>query len=69
MDEKELFGNLFNSIPLHNEEHLETIRNTIDKDQAVFLLVQAVKHAYHQGLYTIGESEVISKCIRIVSKN
>jgi hypothetical protein len=68
MEEQELFGNLFNSIPLHSEEHLETIINTIDKDQAVFFLVQAVKHAYHQGLYSIGESEILSKCIRIVSK-
>jgi hypothetical protein len=66
MEEKELFGTLFNSVPLHNQEHLETILNTIDKDQATFLLVQAVKYAYHQGLYSLGESEVISKCVRVL---
>jgi hypothetical protein len=69
MEEKELFGTLFNSIPLHTEEHLETILNTIDKEQAVFFIVQAVKYAYHQGSYSIGESEVISKCIRVLTKN
>jgi hypothetical protein len=66
MEEKELFGTLFNSVPLHSQEHLETILNTIDKDQATFLLVQAVKYAYHQGLYSLGESEVISKCVRVL---
>jgi hypothetical protein len=68
MEEKELFGNLFNIIPLHNEEHLETILTTIDKEQSLFFIVQAVKHAYHQGVYSIGEAEVISKCIRVLSK-
>ena len=40
----------------------------MDKDQASYLLIQAVSHAYHSGVYTIGESEVISKAIRIISK-
>ena len=66
MEDKDLFGNLFNTVPLHNEEHLETILNSMDKEQATFLLVQAVKYAYHQGLYSLGESEVISKCIRVL---
>jgi hypothetical protein len=66
MEEKELFGNLFNIIPIHNQEHLDTILNTIDKEQAIFYLVQAVKYAYQQGSYSIGETEVISKCIRML---
>jgi hypothetical protein len=69
MEEEKLFGKLFNSVPLLTENHLETILETMDKDRAIFLIVQAVKHSYHQGLYSLGESEVISKCIRILSKN
>jgi hypothetical protein len=69
MEEKELFGKLFNVVPLYDENHLETILETMNSDGAVFLLIQAVKHAYHSGIYSIGESEVISKSIRILSKN
>lgn len=69
MEEKELFGLLFNSIPLNNEEHLEAILTTIDKERAIFFIVQAVKHGFHQGIYSLGESEVISKCIRVLSKD
>jgi hypothetical protein len=68
MEDKELFGKLFNSVPLLTENHLETLLNTLDKERSVYLLVQAVKHAYHLGVFSIGESEVISKCIRILSK-
>lgn len=68
MEDKELFGTLFNSIPLNTEEHLEAILNTLDKERAIFFLVQAVKQGYHQGIYSLGESEVISRCIRVLSK-
>ncbi len=69
MEEKELFGNLFNSVPLLTENHLDVLLNTLDKERSIYLLIQAVKHAYHSGVYSIGESEVISKCIRVISKS
>jgi hypothetical protein len=42
--------------------------DSMDKEQASYYLIQAVSHAYHSGVYTIGEAEVISKAIRTVSK-
>jgi len=69
MDEKDLFGKLFNVVPLYDENHLETILETMNQENATYLLIQAVKHAYHSGIYSIGESEVISKSIRVLSKN
>ena len=68
MKDEELFGKLFNTVPLHNEEHLDVLLNTMDKDTANFLLIQAVQLAYQNGVYTIGETEVISKAIRTISK-
>ena len=66
--EQELFGKLFNSIPLYNESHLDAIIDSMDKDQSTYYLIQAVSHAYHSGVFTIGEAEIISKAIRTVSK-
>jgi hypothetical protein len=66
--EQELFGKLFNSIPLYTESHLDAIMDSMDKEQSIYYLIQAVSHAYHSGLYTIGESEIISKAIRTISK-
>jgi hypothetical protein len=67
-EEQELYGKLFNSIPLYTENHLDTIIDTMNKDQSIYFLIQAVSHAYHSGVYTIGESEIISKAIRTISK-
>ena len=69
MNEENLFGKLFNSVPLLTEDHIQTILDVMDKEQAIFLLVQAVKYAYHNGVYSLGESEVISKSIRILLEN
>ena len=66
--EQELFGKLFNSIPLYTESHLDVMIDTMDKEQSIYYLIQAVSHAYHSGLYTIGESEIISKALRTISK-
>jgi hypothetical protein len=64
----ELFGKLFESIPIHSEEHLDVILDTMDKEHGIYYLTQAVKYAYQSGIFSIGECEVISKSIRITNK-
>lgn len=68
MEQEKIFGKLFNSVPLLTEDHLQTLLDVMDREQAIFILVQAVKHAYHNGVYSLGESEVISKSIRTLTK-
>lgn len=68
MNEQQLFGQLFNSIPLHTENHLDSLLETMDKDLAIYYIVQAVKYSHSQGIFTLGESEIISKSIRVLSK-
>ena len=68
MEEQKLFGKLFNTIPLLSEDHLDVLLQTMDKDSSLYLLIQAVKYAHESGVYSLGESEVISKCIRTLSK-
>jgi len=66
--ENELFGNLFGTINLLSEEHLDAILMAMNKDLALYYLVESVKAAHKRGALTIGESEVISKAIRVLTK-
>ena len=66
-EEEKLFGNLFGTINLVSEEHLDIILSTMDREHAIFYLVESVKTAHKRGAFTIGESEVISKSIRVIS--
>lgn len=66
-NENKQFGILFDSINLISEEHLDIILSTMDREHAIFYLVESVKSAHKRGAFTIGESEVISKSIRVIS--
>jgi hypothetical protein len=66
--EQEKYGNLFGTIDLLSEEHLEIILSTMDNEHALYYLIESVKSAHRKGSFTIGESEVISKAIRTLLK-
>jgi hypothetical protein len=64
----EKYGNLFGTIDLLSEEHLELILGAMDKEHALYYLIESVKSAHSKGVFSIGESEVISKAIRTLIK-
>jgi hypothetical protein len=68
-NENKVFGNLFNSIDLVNENHLDAILETMDRSHSLIYLVEAVKAAHERNAFTIGETEVISRAIRVLSRN
>jgi len=66
--EEELYGKIFDEIPLISEEHLDLILSSMSEQDALYFLIHACKSAYHRGTFSIGESEILSKAIRLVSK-
>jgi hypothetical protein len=67
-ESNELFGNLFGTIDLLSEDHLEVILSTMDKEHSLYYLIESVKAAHKRGAFTIGEVEIISKAIRTMSR-
>lgn len=67
MDNNESFGNLFGTIDLISENHLDALLTTMDRQHSLFYIIEAVKSAHKRGAFTIGETEVISKAIRTIS--
>ena len=65
---EELFGNLFGTINLLTEDHLDLLLSTMDKEHSIYYLVEAVKSAHKRGAFSIGESEIISKSNRVLTK-
>ena len=66
--ENEKYGNLFGSIDLLSEDHLEIILSTMDSETALYYIIESVKSAHRKGSYSIGETEVISNAIRVLIK-
>ena len=70
MNDEEIkkYGNLFGTIDLLSEEHLELILSTMDNEHALYYIIESVKSAHRKSAFTIGETEVISKAIRTLLK-
>jgi len=68
INNKQPIGSLFNSINYYSIEDLETFIASINHEQALYCLVQAVQAAYQRNTFTIAEAEVVSKSIRKISK-
>ena len=68
MEEEQIFTKLFGSISILDEHHLDTLLLTMDKNSSTILLIHAVKLAYESQLYSLGESEVISRAIRVLNR-
>lgn len=66
--EKEPIGILFDSMRFYSIEDLETFTKNMTSEQAVYCLIEVAKFAYKEGIFTLEESEVVSKIIRILSK-
>ena len=64
--EKQPIAYLFEEVAIYNPEDIENLINGLTDEQAKFMLVRAVQMAYRSGLYSLTESELISKSLRML---
>ena len=61
-------GDLFEVIQYRSYEELDSFVTNLNRDQSLYCIIEAVKSAHSKGVFSIGESEVISKAIRTLLK-
>jgi hypothetical protein len=64
--EKQPIGYLFEEVEIYKPEDVDNLIDGLTEEQAKFMLVRAVQMAYKNGLYSLTESEIISKSLRII---
>ena len=60
-------GNLFDVINYTSYENLDKFIVNMNEEQALYCIIEAVKCSYRRGVFSIEESEAISKSLRIIS--
>ena len=60
---------LFESIKYQSHEDVEKFIESIDTAQSFYVITKALEMAYSKGVYSLQESEILSKSIRILTKN
>jgi hypothetical protein len=67
-ENKEPIGILFDSMNYYSNEDLNTFISSINQEQALFCIIEACKAAYDRKSFSLLESEVLSKSLRIMTK-
>ncbi len=62
-------GSLFGTIHYVSINDLDNFISNLTQEQSLYCLIEAVKLAHLKGIYTIEESECLSKSIRVFQKN
>jgi hypothetical protein len=62
--EKQPIALLFEDVAIYKPEDIDNLLNNLTEEQAKFMLIMAVQMAYKNGLYSLTESEIVSKSLR-----
>jgi hypothetical protein len=62
--EKQPMGLLFNSVAYYQPEDIQLLVDNLSYEQSLFMISQALEYAHKNGLYSLQESELISKSLR-----
>jgi hypothetical protein len=57
---------LFEEVAIYKPEDIENLIDGLTEEQAKYMLVQAVQMGYRNGLYSLTESELVSKSLRML---
>jgi hypothetical protein len=64
--EKQPIAYLFEDVAIYKPEDIENLIDNLTEEQAKFMLIRAVQMAYKNGLYSLTESEIVSKSLRML---
>ena len=65
-EKKTPIGNLFDTIHYSSEEQLNTFLDNMNDDQAIYCIKQALNYCHLSGMFSLTESEAISKSLRVL---
>ena len=57
---------LFEEVAIYKPEDIENLIDNLTEEQAKFMLIRAVQMAHKNGLYSLTESELVSKSLRML---
>jgi len=64
--EKQPIAFLFEEVAVYKPEDIDNLIDNLTEEQAKFMLIKSVQMAYKHGIYSLSESEVLSKSLRIL---
>ena len=64
--QKQPIAFLFEEVAIYKPEDIDNLIDNLTEEQSKFMLIRAVQMAYKNGLYSLTESELVSKSLRML---
>jgi predicted ATP-dependent serine protease len=64
--QKQPIAFLFEDVAIYKPEDIENLIDNLSEEQAKFMVIRAVQMAYKNGVYSLTESELVSKSLRML---
>jgi hypothetical protein len=55
---------LFEEVAIYKPEDIENLVDNLTDEQAKYMIVKAIQMAYKNGIFSLTESEIVSKSLR-----
>jgi hypothetical protein len=68
-DKKQPIGELFEAISYFSPTDISNLIDNLNEEQSVYMIGLAINMCYQKNLFTLEESEIISKSLRILNEN
>jgi len=65
-EKKPIIGSLFDTINYTSEEQLNVFLDNMNEDQAIYCIKQALNYCHQTGMFSLIESEAVSKSLRVL---
>jgi hypothetical protein len=59
-------GSLFGTIHYNTNEDLNSFISNLNQEQSMYCIIESVRYIQSKGLFTLEESECLSKSIRVI---
>jgi hypothetical protein len=60
-------GSLFGTIHYNTNEDLNLFISNLNEEQSLYCIIESIKYIQSKGLFSLEESECLSKSIRVIS--
>ena len=67
-NKKQPLNFLLGSIAVYNPEDVDTLIENMSFEQSLFYVIQAIQYGHNSNLFSLQESELLSKALRILNK-
>ena len=62
--EKQPIAHLFEEVAIYKPEDIDNLIDNLSDEQSKFMIIRAVQMAYKHGIFSLTESEIVSKSLR-----